>query len=430
VRSALTDRQRLYGHRNEEAAVTDSSSPSTTDGHRPAPRPGPLAGIRVVELATVIMGPYAGQMLGDLGAEVIKVEAAGGDHSRIMGGGPHEQLSGVALNLHRNKRSVQLDLQRPQGRSAFLRLLDTADVLITNFRPKALTKLGLDYGSVRTQRAGLVYCESHGFSLESGEADLPAYDDIIQAATAIPALVHSATEAMNYMPTVVGDKVAGLTITYAVLAALIHRTRTGEGQQVEVPMFDSVLAFNLVEHLSKAAAPGGSAGYNRILNPFRRPHKTKDGYVAMLPYSDQSWSDLYHAVGREHELEEPWFQRRLENSRPVYASLGRILAERTTAECLELAAKLGIPAGPVPSLDEVVEDPAAHRGVLVLAEHPVVGSYRQVVPAVRFERSPAGIRRHAPLIGQDTEVVLRELGLSDDEINELTAATTRDSSAH
>ena len=182
----MTDRQRPYGHRNEEAAVTDSSSPSTTDGHRPAP--GPLAGVRVVELATVIMGPYAGQMLGDLGAEVIKVEAAGGDHSRIMGGGPHEQLSGVALNLHRNKRSVRLDLQRPQGRSAFLRLLDTADVLITNFRPKALTKLGLDYRSVRTERAGLVYCEAHGFSLESGEADLPAYDDIIQAATAIPAV--------------------------------------------------------------------------------------------------------------------------------------------------------------------------------------------------------------------------------------------------
>jgi crotonobetainyl-CoA:carnitine CoA-transferase CaiB-like acyl-CoA transferase len=383
---------------------------------------GPLAGIRVVELATVIMAPYACQILGDLGADVIKVEADGGDHSRIMGGGPHPQLSGVALNLHRNKRSVTLDLHQPAARAAFLKILDTADVFVTNFRPKALKKLALDYQSVGSQRPGLVYCEAHGFSLESGDADLPSYDDIVQAATGIPALTEAATGDANYVPTIIGDKVTGLTIAYAVLAALIHRMNSGEGQQVEVPMFDAVLGFNLVEHLSRAVTPGEKAGYNRILNPFRRPHKTKDGYVAMLPYSDKSWSDLYHAVGHEHELSDPWFQARLQNPRPVYASLGKILATRTTAEWLELADELGIPAGPVPSVDEIINDPAKHRGVLDEHSHPSAGRYRQIAPPARFGRSPAGVRRHAPLLGENTREVLQEIGLSEIEIRQLTSA--------
>jgi crotonobetainyl-CoA:carnitine CoA-transferase CaiB-like acyl-CoA transferase len=399
--------------------MTDPVSPPPSQ-----PAGGPLAGLRVVELATIIMAPYACQIFGDLGADVIKVEAPGGDHSRVMGGGPHPQLSGVALNLHRNKRSVTLDLHQPAARPAFLKLLDTADVFVTNLRPRALKKLALNYESIGASRPGLVYCEAHGFSLESGDADLPSYDDIVQAATGIPALSEAATEAANYAPTIIGDKVTGLMITYAVLAALIHRANTGEGQRVEVPMFDAVLGFNLVEHLSRAAVPGGAAGYNRILNPFRRPHRTKDGYVAMLPYSDKSWSDLYHAVGHEHELSDPWFRERLQNPRPVYASLGKILATRTTAEWLELAAKLEIPAGPVPSVDEIVDDPAEHRGVLSEHDHPAVGRYRQITPPVRFDRSPAGVRRHAPLLGADTAEVLHEIGLSEEEIGQLIAAAS------
>jgi crotonobetainyl-CoA:carnitine CoA-transferase CaiB-like acyl-CoA transferase len=382
---------------------------------------GPLAGLRVVELSTVIMAPFACQILGDLGANVIKVEAAGGDHSRVMGGGPHPELSGVALNLHRNKRSVQLDLSMAEGREAFERLLDTADIFVTNFRPKALKKLNLDYETVGPARPRLVYCEAHGFSLDSGEADLPAYDDIIQAATGLPSLSESATETMNYLPTIVGDKVAGLTITYSILAALIYRTTTGLGQRIEIPMFDSVLAFNLVEHLSRAAVPGGESGYIRILNPFRRPHKTLDGHIAMLPYSDKSWSDLYHAVGHEHELDDPWFVKRLENPRPVYASLAKILLTRTSAEWLDLADKLGIPAGPVPTMDEIVDDPAQHRGVLSDHVHPVAGIYRQIAPPAKFDRSPAEVRKHAPLLGQDTIAVLAEIGLSPEEIKDLLA---------
>lgn len=388
----------------------------------PAPATGPLHGIRIVELATVIMAPYACQILGDLGADVIKVEAAGGDHSRVMGGGPHPELSGVALNLHRNKRSVQLDLQDAAGRSALDKILDTADVLVTNFRPRALTKLQLNYEAVRAGRPRLVYCEAHGYSVDSGLADKPSYDDIVQAATGVPSLSMSATGSANYVPTIVGDKVAGLTMAYAILAALLHRATTGRGQQIEVPMFDTGLAFNLVEHLSRAAVPGQPSGYIRVLNPNRRPHRTKDGFIAMLPYSDQSWSDLYHAVGHEHELDDPWFVRRLENPEKVYASLAKILLERTTDEWLDLAAELGIPAGAVPMMDDIVNDPQLHHGVLLPAEHPVVGSYRHIAQPARFSGSPAELRLPAPLLGQDTDSVLRDVGLDDAEIAALLAS--------
>ena len=317
---------------------------------------GPLTGVTVIELASAVMVPYACQILGDLGANVIKVEPAGGDDTRGMGGGPHPQLSGIALNLYRNKRSVQLDLSTNEAIDIYHRLLKTADVMVTNLRPSALRKLGLEYETVRATHSQLIYCEAHGFSLESGEAHLPAYEDIIQAATGLPALTQTATEAINYLPTVEGNKVTGLTITYAILAALYHRATTGQAQRVEVPMFDAVLSFNLVEHLSRAAMPGGLPGYDRILSLFRRPNKTKDGYITILLYSDKSWSDLYHAVGHEYELSDPWFQQRLENPEPVFDSLSNILLERTTAEWLILAGQLGIPAGPAPSLDEIVED--------------------------------------------------------------------------
>jgi crotonobetainyl-CoA:carnitine CoA-transferase CaiB-like acyl-CoA transferase len=394
----------------------------TTEGQGTRAGHGPLAGVRVIELATVIMAPFACQILGDLGADVIKVEAAGGDHSRIMGGGPHPELSGTALNLHRNKRSIQLDLKQAEGRDVFLQLLDTADVMVTNFRPKALRKLALDHETIGRSHVDLIYCEAHGFSVASGEADKPSYDDIVQAATGLPALSEAATEAANYLPTIVGDKVTGLTIAYSILAALYHRAMTGEGQRVEVPLFDSVLSFNLVEHLSRATVPGGSAGYHRILNPYRRPHKTKDGYVAMLPYNDRNWSDFYHAVGHEHELSDPWFQKRLDNPRPVYASLAKILLERTTAEWLELAEQLGVPAGPVPSLDEVISDPRRHRGVLSEHQHPVTGTYRQITPPPRFDKTPAAVRKHAPTLGQDTVEVLADIGMSEVEIAKLLAS--------
>jgi crotonobetainyl-CoA:carnitine CoA-transferase CaiB-like acyl-CoA transferase len=384
--------------------------------------PGPLDGVRVLDLTTVVMGPYATQVLGDLGADVVKVETGAGDTSRMMGGGPHKELSGVALNLHRNKRSIGLDLKHERGKEAFLALLDSSDVFVTNLRPEPIRRLGLAYEDVAPTRPRLIYCQSHGFRSDSGAAHRPAYDDIIQALTGYPQLNATALGITYFVPSTIGDKVAALTIVQSVLAALFHRERTGEGQRVEVPMFDAVLAFNLVEHLARAAVPGEPAGYSRVLTSHRGPHRTVDGYVAMMPYTDGQWRALFAAIGREELLEEPWFadhSLRLRNADDVYAALAGIVRERTTAEWLEICEANGVPASPVPSIDEIVADPALHMGALTEAHHPEVGRYRQIEPAARFSRSPQSVRRPAPLVAQHTRELLAEVGYDDAAVDRL-----------
>jgi crotonobetainyl-CoA:carnitine CoA-transferase CaiB-like acyl-CoA transferase len=385
---------------------------------------GPLAGIRVVELATVIMGPFGAQLLGDLGADVTKVETGGGDGSRVMGGGPHPELSGIALNLHRNKRSIGLDLKDPRGRTILLRLLADADVLITNLRPGPLRRLGLDHETLRADFPRLVYCQAQGFRTSSAEGDLPAYDDIIQALTGFPQLNSTGFGAMHFVPSTVADKVAGMFIAQGVLAALVARSVTGEGQRVEVPMFDAALAFNLVEHLSRAAVAGGPAGYNRVLTAHRGPHRTSDGWVAMLPYTDAHWHALFTAVGEQRLLEHEWFadhRARLTHADEVYGLLASILVRKTTAEWVQIGTELGIPVSVVPPLQEIVDDEAHHRGVLREREHPVVGPYRSITAPVLFSGSGQHEPTPAPLVGEHTEAILGELGFADDEIAALLA---------
>lgn len=391
---------------------------------------GPLTGVRVLDLSTVIMGPYATQLLGDLGADVIKVENKGGDGSRVMGGGPHPELSGVALNLHRNKRSLGLNLKEPGGRDVFLRLLGTCDVMVTNLRPGPLRRLGLDYQTLREDHPGLVFCQAQGFRSDTDEADSPAYDDIIQGLTGLPQLNSSVLGVTQFVPSLIADKVAGMTIVYGVLAALVHAKTTGQGQSVEVPMFDSVLAFNLVEHLSRAATPGEPAGYSRIMTSHRGPHRTLDGYIAMMPYTDRHWQMLFAAVGREDIYERPWFvdhATRLLNAEQVYGDLAAVIAERTTAEWLKICDEQGIPSGLIPTLDEVVEDPALHRGALQDAEHPFAGKYRQVVPPVKMSASPSGVPKPAPLYAEHSREVLAEIGYSAAEVDQLVERCVVDS---
>jgi crotonobetainyl-CoA:carnitine CoA-transferase CaiB-like acyl-CoA transferase len=401
--------------------MSHTSAPlaALTPDSRVAARGGPLEGIRVLELATVIMGPYAGQLLGDLGADVIKVEHGVVDSSRVMGGGPDPELSGIALNLHRNKRSIGLNLKLPEGRAALLRLLETCDVLVTNLRPGPLARLGLSYEDLAASMPQLIYCQSQGFARGSEDEDRPAYDDIIQAMTGLPWLNHEVLGQTAFVPTLLGDKVVGLTIAYGVLAALFHRERTGEGQRVEVPMFDAVLSFNLVEHLSAATVAGGRAGYSRIMSSGRGPHRTLDGYVAIMPYTDANWEALCSAIDRRDILERPWFsdhQHRLLHADRVFGDLAEIVAERTTEEWLEICARHDIPASAVSSLNDIVNDAALHRGLLVDATHPVVGDYRQIGPALTLSATPGSIRRHAPLVAQHTKEILSELGYTSEEI--------------
>jgi crotonobetainyl-CoA:carnitine CoA-transferase CaiB-like acyl-CoA transferase len=385
---------------------------------------GPLAGIKVVELATVVMGPYGVQLLGDLGAEIVKVETAVGDGSRMMGGGPHPELSGVALNLHRNKRSIGLDLKAPRGREVLLHLLEAADALVTNLRPGPLRRLGLDYDTVHERAPRLVYCHAHGFRTTSAEADLPAYDDIIQALTGFPQINEMGIGVNHFVPSTIADKVAGMFIAQGVLAALVARATTGEGQRVEVPMFDAALAFNLVEHLSRATIPGGPPGYNRVLSPHRGPHRTSDGWVAMLPYTDAHWRALFEAVGEQHQLEQPEFadhRSRLTHADHVYGALAAIVARRTTAEWVALGTELGIPVSVVPPLAAIVDDEANHRGVLRDADHPVVGTYRSIAPPVIFSASGQREVAPAPLIAEHTDEILAELGFTTTQVDELVA---------
>jgi crotonobetainyl-CoA:carnitine CoA-transferase CaiB-like acyl-CoA transferase len=380
---------------------------------------GPLAGLVVVEFASVLMAPLTGQILGDLGADVIKVESQTMDASRLMGPGPHPELSGVAMNLHRNKRSIRLNLRTQGGQNVMSRLVARADVFLTNARPDALTSLGLDYDELSSGNPRLVYCEAHGFRTDGPDRDRPAFDDVMQSETGLPRLQAAAGLGVSYLPSVIADKVAGLTAAYAIMAALVHRASSGEGQRVEVPMFNSVLAFNLVEHLAGAVEHGEPAGYNRILTEHRRPHRTLDGYLAILPYSDEQWVALYEAAGHSDELEHPYFHDRYSRNQHadfVYGSLSRLIEERTTAEWIDLCRQLDIAVAPVPSIDEIVANPRLHRGVIRDADHPLTGRYRQIAPPVVFDRTPATVRRPAPLVGQQTVELLREIGASEVEI--------------
>jgi crotonobetainyl-CoA:carnitine CoA-transferase CaiB-like acyl-CoA transferase len=381
---------------------------------------GPLEGVRVLDLTSVVMGPLATQTLGDLGADVITIEAAKGETNRYMGTGPHPDLSGIALNLLRNKRNLAIDLKAPAGREAVLRLAATCDVFVTNLRPAPLLRLGLAYDDVRAVRADIIYCQAQGFAADSGRADDPAYDDVIQAAGGVPDVVHRAGGERALLPTIIADKVSGLTMTYAILAALFERQRSGEGQHVELPMVDALSSFLLVEHGAGAVGqpPQGRAGYDRILTPHRRPQPTADGWISIFPYTNTHFAALVEATGREDLGDERLATQRGRAANPelLYGLLRSIIATKTTAEWLSLCREVGIPAAEVADLDDLV-------AALPDAEHPVAGTYKSIPPPVRFSRTPAeATRRPAPLVGQHNREVLVEAGLTDAEIDALEAA--------
>jgi len=380
---------------------------------------GPLAGIRVLDLTSVVMGPLATQILGDLGADVITVESRGGDINRIMGPGPRPGLSGVSLNLLRNKRNIALDIGHPEGRAALLRIAAGCDVFVSNLRPGSLGRLRLGYPDVAAARPDVIYCQAHGFPSDSPQADAPAFDDIIQAACGVPDVLRRAGGTPGLVPTLLADKVCGLVLAYSIIAALFHRQRTGEGQHVEVPMTDAMLAFLLVEHGGAAICrpPRGPAGYQRVLTPLRGALRTADGWIAVQPHRDAHWVALLRAAGLDELIGDPRLSRRGIWLDPGfgYATLGRVLAAKTTAEWLAFCSANGIPAAAAADLDELIE-------ALPDDEHPAAGAYKLIPPPARFSASPASVRRGAPLAGQHTREVLAEAGLAESEIARLAAA--------
>jgi crotonobetainyl-CoA:carnitine CoA-transferase CaiB-like acyl-CoA transferase len=384
--------------------------PTTTSGHW-ARVDGPLRGVRVLDLTQVIMGPFATQVLADQGADVILVEAGGEEINRVMGAGRHPELSGSSLNLLRNKRSARLDLKSAEGQAAIRQLVPTCDVVVTTMRPRALAKLQVDYETFRQLQPRLIYCQAQGFGLGGERADEPAYDDIIQAATGICDVMERVHGSPALMPTILADKVCGLVIAQAVTAALFNRERTDEGQHVEVAMHQAMTAFMLVEHGDGAMLeppeqiPGLPAtGYKRVLSAERRPHPTKDGQVHLFPYLPEHYAMLFGEAGMPDADTDPRYADRratILNSDSLYRDVRRIAPTRTTEDWLAYCRQAGIPAVRVASLQELVDD-------LPLASHPVAGDHRVTPVLANFARTPAGVRRPAPLVGEHTDEVLAE----------------------
>ena len=385
-----------------------------------------LAGIRVTDLTTVFFGPYCTQTLADLGAEVIKLEPAEGDTARLVGTPPVTPGMGpVYMRLNRGKRTIDWDLKSEAGREAMHRLIQSSDVFIHNIRGDAIARAGLSYDEVRAIRPDIVYVHCTGFDERGPYSDLQAYDDIIQAASGMAQLLPLAdgNPKPRFLPAAIADKVSGLHAVYGVLAAIIHKLRTGEGQFVEVPMFESLVSFNMLEHLcdntylpptSKGSV--GAGYYQRQLDPTRHPMQTKDGYVAFAPYLDDRWLRFFEATGYGHILKEPRFidkPTRRQNMSQMFELMAQIALERTTDEWLVLMKKINVPAMRVNRIDELIDNEQLKAsGLLREREHPTEGKYIEVGLPLRFSAMEPVPYRHPSAKGQHSEEVARELGVS------------------
>ncbi len=384
-----------------------------------------LEGLRIVDITTIILGPYATQILGDLGAEIIKIEALDGDLNRATPPQGAPGIGAVFANNNRNKRSLAVDLKQPEGKDILRRLLGTADALVHNMRQDALDRLGFSWEAVHALNPRLVYCAALGYGSEGPYAGKPAYDDIIQAASGIAGLEALRDGAPAYHPTVTADKVAALHVVYAVLAALLHRERTGaNGQKVEVPMLEAMAGFILNEHLMGATFEAqGTLGYHRTLSQNRKPYPTKDGHIALLPYTTEQWRRALTALGREDIVAAPWFSdnaARSKHSDELYAILAQSFGGRTSAEWLAVFEALDIPCGPVNSLEGLLEDP--HLKAVGFFEP----NFDQPSPIKRSLRQPilySGVERLTdavpPALGGDTDALLAGLGLAAADIERL-----------
>ncbi|ARR80652.1 L-carnitine dehydratase/bile acid-inducible protein F [Mycobacterium intracellulare subsp. yongonense] len=376
---------------------------------------GPMAGVRVIDLTAMVMGPYCTQIMADMGADVIKVEPPQGDNTRYISVGPAPGMSGVFVNVNRGKRSVVLDLQTDAGKRALRALIETADVFIHSMRAKAIAKLGFGYDDVAAINPKVVYTNCYGYGRRGPDRDRPAYDDTIQAECGLPAVQQQLTGEADYVGTIMADKIAGLTALYATTMALFHRERTGQGQEVEVAMFETMASFMLVEHANGALfdPPLGPAVYPRTVAPNRRPYRTSDGHIAALIYNDKHWNAFMNAV------RPPWaselyatLEQRAREIDTVYGLVAETMKERSTAEWLELLRELEIPAAPLNTPGALFDDPHLKAvGMFETVDTPH-GPVRFPGVPTWFSQTPGRVAGPAPALGAHTEEVLAEIGAS------------------
>lgn len=406
------------------------SGPADSRAHeqreRDAARPkdthtGPLAGVRVIDVTTVFMGPSATQMLGDLGADVIKVEAPGGDAIRSVGPRGREGMGPLFIGLNRNKRSIVLDLKTEAGVEALLRLAADADVLAYNVRPAAMKRLGLGYERLAAINPRLIYAGMFGFSQRGRNAAMAAFDDLIQSACALPAAMAPGNGGVpRYLPITIADRSVGLYAFGVIAAALYARTQTGRGQSVEIPMFETMVPYVLGDHLyGHTFIPAqGDFGYPRIMSPNRRPYRTADGYVCCLVYTDRHWITFLKAVGKSHLLEtDPRFRdigTRTAHIDELYQFVADELQHKTTAEWRKLLAEADIPVFPMHTFESLLQDEhLADIGFFRETDHPAVGRIREMAVPSEWSDTPPANDRPVPVLGQHTDEVLREAGYDD-----------------
>ncbi|HKU46458.1 MAG TPA: CoA transferase [Burkholderiales bacterium] len=387
---------------------------------------GPLHGVRVLDLTTVVMGPYATQILADFGAEVVKVEPPEGDVIRQAWPFRNPGMGAIFLNVNRNKRSIVLDLKKPAALEACLALAKQADVLVYNIRPQAMARLGLSYEKIRSINEKIIYVGCFGYSQRGPYAAKAAYDDMIQGASGLPWLLQKQGAAEpRYAPMIVADRSVGQQVASAVSAALYAREKTGKGQRVDVPMWEHLLQIVLSDHLGGYTfePQHGEPGYIRILTPDRRPYQTQDGYVCALIYNDKQWKSFFDIIGRPEMMKRPEFathDARSQNYKTAYAMVAEEMLKRTSAFWLEALEKGDIPVQRMNSIDDIVADPHLKAiGYLRTVEHPSEGRIRMLAPPSEWSETPPEYRRHAPRLGEHTREVLKEGGLTEETIQAL-----------
>ncbi|MEI7712062.1 MAG: CoA transferase [Rhodospirillales bacterium] len=386
---------------------------------------GPLAGIRVIDLTTVVLGPFASQVLGDMGADVIKIETQEGDYTRYIGPSRTEGMAAYFATLNRNKRSLALDLKKPAAIAALRALIDTADVFVHNMRLGAAKRLGLDYENLSKRNPKLIYAAASGFREGSSMQEFPAYDDLIQGMSGTASLNAGPDGAPRYFPTVMVDKLTGSTLASMIGMALFHRERTGQGQAVHVPMMETILSFMLVEHLwhGVLGEPEKGLGYPRMLTPHRRPYRTQDGFISVIAVSDKQWQTVFAAMGVPELAVDPRFATlsgRSDNVDALYATLTDGMRKKTTAEWLAILRPQDIPCGPANSLLDLFDDDYLREtNFFQKADHPVEGEV--VVTAIpgRFSATPPNLQRLWPKLGEHNREVLRDAGYSETEIDDI-----------